>query len=108
MSAPPEAQRVILDPTGEQAVVPRERVPRPTPIGGMTIGRLATSQAGGDTFLGGVDFDDRLMQFVLCTFADYHDVDLSYDRRAVPRVRESSALATIRLSTVDTTVLDYP
>ena len=58
---------------------------------------------GGDTFLGGVDFDDRLMQWVLQTFVDEYDVDVSYDRRAVTRIRAASEDAKIRLSTEDKT-----
>jgi len=58
---------------------------------------------GGDTFLGGVDFDDRLMQWVLQTFVDEYDVDVSYDRRAVTRIRAASEDAKIRLSTDEAT-----
>ena len=58
---------------------------------------------GGDTFLGGVDFDDRLMQWVLQTFVDEFDVDVSYDRRAVTRIRAASEDAKIRLSTEEET-----
>ena len=58
---------------------------------------------GGDTFLGGVDFDDRLMQWVLQTFVDEYDVDVSYDRRAVTRIRSASEDAKIRLSTDEKT-----
>ncbi|MFK7927929.1 MAG: Hsp70 family protein [Myxococcota bacterium] len=61
---------------------------------------------GGDTFLGGVDFDDRLMQHVLSDFLDKHGVDLSYDRRAVTMVRQSAERLKIKLSTSDTEVLD--
>jgi len=53
---------------------------------------------GGDTFLGGVDFDDRLMQHVLQTFVDETDIDVSYDRSAVTRIRDASEKAKIRLS----------
>ncbi len=61
---------------------------------------------GGDTFLGGVDFDDRLMQYVLQKFLEDHDVDLSYDRRAVALVRDASEQAKIRLSSEDKTRID--
>jgi molecular chaperone DnaK len=54
---------------------------------------------GGDTFLGGVDFDDRLMQHLMQEFADATGVDLSYDRRAVTMMRDASENAKIRLST---------
>jgi molecular chaperone DnaK len=53
---------------------------------------------GGDTFLGGVDFDDRMMQWVLQQFVDATGIDLSYDRRAVARIRDASEQAKIRLS----------
>ena len=53
---------------------------------------------GGDTFLGGVDFDDRLMQHVLQTFVDETDIDVSYDRSAVTRIRDASEQAKIKLS----------
>ena len=53
---------------------------------------------GGDTFLGGVDFDDRLMQFVLQSFVEETDIDVSYDRTAVRRIRDASEQAKIQLS----------
>jgi len=53
---------------------------------------------GGDTFLGGVDFDDRLMQHVLQDFVERTDIDVSYDRSAVTRIRDASETAKIRLS----------
>jgi molecular chaperone DnaK len=53
---------------------------------------------GGDTFLGGVDFDDRLMQWTLQKFVDETGIDVSYDRRAVARIRDAAEQAKIRLS----------
>ncbi|MFT7518381.1 MAG: molecular chaperone DnaK [Kiritimatiellia bacterium] len=53
---------------------------------------------GGDTFLGGVDFDDRLMQHILGIFLTETSIDLSYDRKAVTRVRQQSELVKIALS----------
>jgi molecular chaperone DnaK len=60
---------------------------------------------GGDTFLGGVDFDDRVMQWVLKEFLIQHDVDLSYDRTAITRLRDASENAKIRLSKDDSYVM---
>lgn len=54
---------------------------------------------GGDTFLGGVDFDDRVMQWVLQGFLDDVGVDVSYDRVAVTRIRIAAEAAKIKLST---------
>jgi molecular chaperone DnaK len=53
---------------------------------------------GGDTFLGGVDFDDRLMQHVLSEFLTNTGIDLSYDRRAVTLVRQQAEDVKIKLS----------
>ncbi len=53
---------------------------------------------GGDTFLGGVDFDDRVMQWVLGTFMDDHGIDLSFDRSAITRIRDAAEEAKILLS----------
>lgn len=44
-------ERVILDPTGEQAIVARERAARPESIDGLTIGLLDISKPRGDIFL---------------------------------------------------------
>jgi len=56
---------------------------------------------GGDTFLGGVDFDDHLMQYILGEVADNEGIDLSYDRQAVAAIRTASEAAKIKLSSVD-------
>ena len=50
-SAQPDGGRVILDPTGEQVLITRERVARPETIKGLTIGLLDISKARGDIFL---------------------------------------------------------
>ena len=63
---------------------------------------------GGDTFLGGVDFDDRVMQWVLQSFLEEHGVDLSWDRVAIQRIRDAAEEAKIRLSTVTDTAIEVP
>ena len=63
---------------------------------------------GGDTFLGGVDFDDRVMQWVLQGFLEEHGVDLSWDRVAIQRIRDAAEEAKIRLSTVTDTAIEVP
>ena len=63
---------------------------------------------GGDTFLGGVDFDDRIMQWVLERFLNQTGVDLSYDRVAIQRIRDAAEAAKIDLSSVTTTRLYIP
>ncbi len=56
---------------------------------------------GGDTFLGGVDFDDRLMKYVLEDFHERTGVDLSFDRVATQRIRAAAEATKIALSTHD-------
>src|SRR5205085_31638 len=63
---------------------------------------------GGDTFLGGVDFDDRVMQWVLETFHKQHGIDLSFDRVAVQRIRDAAEAAKIELSTTMRTHIHIP
>jgi molecular chaperone DnaK len=63
---------------------------------------------GGDTFLGGVDFDDRVMQWVLEQFYKEHAIDLSFDRVAVQRVRDASEAAKIELSGATVTRIHIP
>jgi molecular chaperone DnaK len=52
----------------------------------------------GDTHLGGDDFDARLTDYLLQVFAEQHGVDLSYDRRALARIRKAAEQAKIDLS----------
>ena len=63
---------------------------------------------GGDTFLGGVDFDDRLMRYVLESFLDEHGIDLAWDRVAIQRIRDAAESAKIELSSVTRTRIHIP
>ncbi len=63
---------------------------------------------GGDTFLGGVDFDDRLMQYVLEKFLKDHNVDLAWDRVAIQRIRDAAEAAKIELSGVSRAHIHIP
>lgn len=63
---------------------------------------------GGDTFLGGIDFDDRVMGDVMEQFMTANSVDLSYDRVAIQRLREAAERAKITLSTTKETNIEVP
>ncbi len=63
---------------------------------------------GGDTFLGGVDFDDRVMQLLLEDFHNNHGQDLSWDRVAIQRIRDASETAKIELSAMRVTRIHIP
>ena len=52
----------------------------------------------GDTHLGGDDWDNAVMQYLIKTFKDTEGVDLSQDKMAVQRLQEASEKAKIELS----------
>jgi len=63
---------------------------------------------GGDTFLGGIDFDDRIIGRVIDEFRREHDVDLFSDPVAIQRLREASERAKITLSAAPETAIEVP
>src|SRR5712671_6038548 len=66
---------------------------------------LATN---GDTFLGGEDFDQRLIDYVVSEFKKGQGVDLSKDVLALQRLKESAEKAKIELSSSQQTELNLP
>ncbi len=63
---------------------------------------------GGDTFLGGVDFDDRVMGFIMEDFQRKTGIDLSYDRVAIQRIRDVAERAKINLSSTTEARVEIP
>ncbi len=66
---------------------------------------LATN---GDTFLGGEDFDQRLIDYVVTEFKKEQGVDLSKDVLALQRLKEAAEKAKIELSSSQQTELNLP
>ena len=66
---------------------------------------LATN---GDTFLGGEDFDQRLMDYIIDEFMKESGVDLSKDVLALQRLKESAEKAKIELSSSQQTTVNLP
>jgi molecular chaperone DnaK len=66
---------------------------------------LATN---GDTFLGGEDFDQRLIDYVVTEFKKDQGVDLSKDVLALQRLKESAEKAKIELSSSQQTEINLP
>src|SRR5688572_5131938 len=62
----------------------------------------------GDTFLGGEDFDQRLMDYVVAEFKKEQGVDLSKDVLALQRLKESAEKAKIELSSSQQTEINLP
>ncbi|MFL6574597.1 MAG: molecular chaperone DnaK, partial [Burkholderiales bacterium] len=66
---------------------------------------LATN---GDTFLGGEDFDQRLIDYIVGEFKKEQGVDLSKDVLALQRLKESAEKAKIELSSLQQTEINLP
>lgn len=62
----------------------------------------------GDTFLGGDDFDQRIIDWAADQFKMEQGIDLRQDRQALQRLREASEKAKIELSTTTQTELNLP
>lgn len=74
-------------------------------IGDKVIEVLATS---GDNHLGGDDFDDRLVSYLVSEFKRIEGVDISKDKMAMQRVREEAEKAKKELSSAATTNVNLP
>ena len=62
----------------------------------------------GDTHLGGDDWDQRVIDWLVDTFKNDHGVDLSTDPMAVTRLKEAAEKAKIELSSVTETEISLP
>jgi molecular chaperone DnaK len=62
----------------------------------------------GDTQLGGDDWDQRIIDWLVKTFKDSHGVDLSNDKMALQRLKEAAEKAKIELSQVTETTINLP
>ncbi len=74
-------------------------------IGDGVIEVLATN---GDTFLGGDDFDQKIIDWMLAEFKKAEGVDLSTDRMALQRLKEAAEKAKKELSSATTTNINLP
>jgi|FLYK01.1.fsa_nt_gi molecular chaperone DnaK len=62
----------------------------------------------GDTQLGGDDWDQRIIDWMVTGFKNAHGVDLSKDRMALQRLKEAAEKAKIELSQVAETTINLP
>tara|TARA_B110000971_G_scaffold204399_1_gene225811 strand:+ start:5707 stop:7566 length:1860 start_codon:yes stop_codon:yes gene_type:complete len=66
---------------------------------------LATS---GDTQLGGDDFDEKIVQWLIKEFKDQEGIDLTQDSQALQRLTEAAEKAKIELSTLTQSAINLP
>ena len=62
----------------------------------------------GDTFLGGEDFDARIIDWLVQSFKDQHEIDLRQDRMALQRLKDAAEKAKCELSSVKETEINLP
>lgn len=71
-------------------------------------GVFEVKATNGDTHLGGDDFDQRIIDWMVDEFKKAEGIDLSADRMAMQRLREAAEKAKIELSGVMTTNINLP
>ena len=71
-------------------------------------GVVEVKSTNGDTHLGGDDIDERLMKWIIEEFKKDQGIDLSNDKMALQRLKESAEKAKIELSTTMETEINLP
>ena len=71
-------------------------------------GVFEVKSTNGDTHLGGEDFDNTLLKFLVDDFKQKQGIDLSKDRLALQRLREAAEKAKIELSSSSQTEINLP
>ncbi|MFL4469321.1 molecular chaperone DnaK [Tateyamaria armeniaca] len=71
-------------------------------------GLFEVKSTNGDTFLGGEDFDMRIVNYLAEEFKKEHGVDLTADKMALQRLKEAAEKAKIELSSSSQTEINQP
>jgi molecular chaperone DnaK len=116
-----EVLRIINEPTASSLAYGLDREEDETilvfDLGGGTFdvsildvgeGVVEVQSTSGDTFLGGDDWDQRIVDYVAEEFRKDQGIDLRGDRQALQRLKEAAEKAKIELSTVLETELNLP
>ena len=76
----------------------------------VIVGRgvFQVRSTSGDTFLGGDDFDQRIIDYIADEFKKEHGIDLRQDRHALQRLKEAAEKAKIELSSLIQTEINLP
>ena len=116
-----EVLRIINEPTAAALAYGLDRKESKTiavyDLGGGTFditvleiddGLFEVKSTNGDTFLGGEDFDMRIVTFLADEFKKEHGVDLTLDKMALQRLKEAAEKAKIELSNSTQTEINQP
>ncbi|MEO5578393.1 MAG: Hsp70 family protein, partial [Sphingomicrobium sp.] len=71
-------------------------------------GVFEVKSTNGDTFLGGEDFDAKIVEYLADKFKAKEGIDLKTDRLALQRLKEAAEKAKIELSSAQTTEINQP
>jgi molecular chaperone DnaK len=71
-------------------------------------GLFEVKSTNGDTFLGGEDFDMRIVNYLASEFKNENGVDLKKDKMALQRLKEAAEKAKIELSSASQTEINQP
>ncbi|KAK9060320.1 hypothetical protein SSX86_021024 [Deinandra increscens subsp. villosa] len=74
----------------------------------ISNGVFEVKATNGDTFLGGEDFDNAMLDFLVSEFKRTEGIDLTKDRLALQRLREAAEKAKIELSSTTQTDINLP
>ncbi len=74
----------------------------------MNDGVFEVLSTSGNTFLGGEDFDERIMSWMASQFLEENGIDLRQDRLALQRLKEVAERAKCDLSTATETTINLP
>jgi len=116
-----EVLRIINEPTASSLAYGLDKKKNETiavyDLGGGTFdisilevgdGVFQVKSTSGDTFLGGDDYDQRVMDYLIEEFKKTQGMDLHNDRQALQRLKEAAEKAKIELSTVMETEINLP
>ena len=116
-----EVLRIINEPTAAALAYGLDRKESRTiavyDLGGGTFditileiddGLFEVKSTNGDTFLGGEDFDMRIVQYLADEFKKEHGADLTLDKMALQRLKEAAEKAKIELSSSSQTEINQP
>ena len=116
-----EVLRIINEPTAAALAYGLDRKESKTiavyDLGGGTFditileiddGLFEVKSTNGDTFLGGEDFDMRIVNYLVDEFKKDNGVDLSLDKMALQRLKEAAEKAKIELSSSNQTEINQP
>ena len=117
-----EVLRIINEPTASSLAYGIDKDKKETTIavfdlGGGTFditilqmgeGAFEVKSTNGDTYLGGDDFDETILDWLIGEFRQETGIDLSKDRMALQRLRDAAERAKVELSSVLETEINLP